>query len=184
MADQRRKQIRLLHYDYGNAGLYYVTICTHDRKRFLSRIVGSEIQLTPYGEIVEQELQRTSEIHQHTEVFDYVIMPNHIHFVLLIENPIPRGLPKGPSTLRGFHETQIGSMPIIVRNFKAAVTSRIRKTANLLDAKIWQRGFYEHVIRNEKDLTRIREYIQNNPLLWHLDAENPSRVIEEETHQP
>src|SRR5258708_39275216 len=80
--EKKRKQIRLRHFDYGKTGAYYVTICTHERKRFLSKIEGGNVTLTKYGIIVQEELNRTIEMRPNISLGEYVIMPNHIHLIL------------------------------------------------------------------------------------------------------
>ncbi len=175
--EQRRKPIRLRHFDYGNTGAYFVTICTHQRKRFLSRIEEGLVQLTVYGDIVEEELQRTADMRDNISLGDYVLMPDHLHLILYFEDRTAKRLPESPTDpLRSFGGSHGGSLSSIIGNFKSAATSRIRKSANRPKANIWQRGFYEHIIRNEKELMRIREYILGNPGRWAARGEGTRGV--------
>ena len=172
--EKHRKQIRLLHFDYGNTGTYYVTICTHERKRFLSTVENGKVTLTNFGTIVLEELLKTINMRTYVSLDDFVIMPNHLHVILFFHERAAEHLPeKQDSPIRNFGGSEQHSLSSVVANFKAAVTNRIRKETGKEKAIIWQRGFYEHIIRDEKDLMRIRDYITTNPLNWSIDEENP-----------
>lgn len=187
--DKHRKQTRLRYFDYGNTGAYYVTICTHERKEILSAIDKENIHLTTIGRIVEEELQRTSSMRDNISLGEYVIMPNHIHIIMMFHDRTAVVLEEQPdSALRRFGGSHGGSLSSIIGNFKSAVTSRVRKDVEARRAclppnppedeiKVWQRGFYEHIIRDEKDLLRITDYIMTNPITWHYDMENPNREM-------
>ena len=175
--EKRRKQIRLRHFDYGNTGAYYVTICTNERKRFLSRIDGENVHLTKFGIVVQEELLRTMEMRPTITLGDYVIMPNHIHLVIFFHERA--GTPLNDvqeKSGRNFGRTHSGSLSTVIGSFKSSVTSRIKKENGKSKAVIWQRGFYEHIIRDEKDLMRITDYILSNPINWAIDEENPERI--------
>ena len=173
----RHKQIRLRYFDYGNTGAYYVTICTYNRKRFLSTIKDKKINLTWFGVIVEEELQRTISMRENLSLGQYVIMPNHVHMILFFHDRTAETLSAlGNDSLRKFGGSHSGSLSSIIGNFKSAVTSRIRKTSGHPEAVIWQKSFYEHVIRDDKDLVRISDYIMTNPITWEYDEENPCRI--------
>jgi REP element-mobilizing transposase RayT len=170
----KRKQIRLRHFDYGNTGAYYVTICTNGRKRFLSVVEGENVKLTSFGNIVKEEIEKTPEMRPNISLGEYVIMPNHIHLVLFFYDRTAEKLEdvkdKPARTFGGSHG---GSLSSVIAHFKSAVTSRIRKEYGKPEAVIWQKGFFEHIIRDEKDLFRITDYIITNPINWAVDAENP-----------
>jgi len=158
----KRKPNRLKKYDYSKNGGYFITICTKDRKQILSKItkdknydiVGDGFavpQLTKYGIIVDKYINLINTKYPMIKVDKYVIMPNHIHLLLIIEsdgtaNPSPT----------------IGS---IIGWFKYSITKYIDESTN-----IFQRSFHDHIIRNKNDYLKIWEYIDNNPLKWELDC--------------
>lgn len=154
----KRKHPRLEHYDYSTAGAYYITICTHNRRCLLSRIVGqglgpAEIQYSEYGKIVLEQLFLLEKRYPSLKVDQYVIMPNHIHAILLLEeaagvNPRP-------------------TITDIVCAYKS-LTTRACKKVRPID-KLFQTSFYEHVIRGREDYDEIAEYIVNNSKQWELD---------------
>ena len=146
---------RLRHYDYSTCGAYFVTICTHKRKEILSKIRRGdpcgrpEIQVSRLGWIVAETFPRIAE--KFNVIFDtWVIMPDHIHFVVFLPE---QGVTVGR----------------IVGAFKSIVSREwlvVCKAENRLMGEIWQRNYYEHVIRNDEDLTEIRRYIAENPARW------------------
>lgn len=152
-----RKKHRLEKYDYSSIGAYFVTICTSDRQRlFWSDAVGAtigrpeDIALSNYGEIVSDGINRIPQIYPAVSIDSYVIMPDHVHLLLRIhcgENGRPMVAPT------------VGN---IVRQFKGFVTKQIGK-------QIWQKLFYDHVIRNDGDYEEAIKYIYENPMRWHYD---------------
>lgn len=188
-----RKSIRLKGYNYSQNGAYFVTICTDKWFCLFGNIEKGEIQLNKYGEIVFEEWQQSSTIRKEIELDEFTIMPNHIHGIVIINNvtnaPQTVGAKgtspdtnshaqqaKGPSPLqRPTFRMKPKSLSSFMSGFKSSVTKRINILRNTPGAPMWQRNYYEHIIRNEYRLNRIREYIINNPLKWHLDRENPER---------
>ncbi len=142
----RRKTNRLKEYDYSAEGAYFITICTKDRRCILSSIVGDDAHIVPtsYGTIAEKYIRSVPGIDQ------YVIMPNHIHMVIRIEN--------GPM----WASSPTRSVSQLVRSFKTLVTKEIGFSA-------FQRSFYDHIIRDEADYLKIWNYIQTNPAKWAED---------------
>jgi REP element-mobilizing transposase RayT len=131
-----------------------------------------------WGEIV-QEFWLTIPFHfPNVMLDDFVVMPDHLHGILTLLDYAGAACcaptkESGTSSIRSIRKLAPSSLPVIIRSYKSAVTKQfneLRKTSRIL---IWQRGYYEHIIRNESELNRIREYIQNNPLKWYLDRENP-----------
>jgi len=122
--------------------------------------------LNDFGKIVNEEWLKTKEIRKNVDLDEYVIMPNHFHGILIIEH---RGKMHLAPTNAKFGQPISGSLSAIIGSFKAAITRRINK---LMPEKIqvWQRDFYEHIIRNENDLYNIRKYIELNPLKWEIDV--------------
>jgi len=168
--EHHRKSIRLKEYDYSEPNWYYVTICTFDRKNLFGKIKNSKMVLSSYGKIVSEEWLRTKELRKNIDLDDYVIMPNHFHGILIIERrDTARCVPTKVNDNRKFGEMQPGSLSVIVRSFKSAVTKRIDEIRKNNKGLIWQKGCYEHIIRNETDLFNIRKYIELNPLQWEID---------------
>ena len=154
----KRKHPRLLHYDYSTPSAYFITICTHNRRCLLSRIVGrglapAEIQYTEYGKIAQEQLLLLEQRYPSLKIDQYVIMPNHIHAILLLGEAT--GVTENPT------------IPDIVCAFKSLTTRQCKKVQPI--DKLFQTSFYEHVIRNHEDYNEIAEYIVNNPKQWELD---------------
>ncbi len=147
MERPERKPNRLCDYDYSQNGAYFVTICTQDRRKILSFIVGDDAHIVPkpYGMIAEKYIRNIPEIEK------YVIMPDHIHILILLD------------TGSMWASTPTNKIASIVRSLKVLVTKEIGKS-------IFQRSYYDHVIRNQRDYDEIWEYIENNPRKWILDC--------------
>ena len=142
----QRKKIRAGEYDYSQCGAYFVTICTQNRRPILSNIVGDDAHIVPkrYGQIAEKYLKTAAEIEK------YVIMPDHIHMLIRLEE---QGAEK--------RSPQASRIASIVRSIKTLTTKEIGEP-------IFQRSYYDHVIRNQRDYNEIWEYIENNPRKWML----------------
>ena len=166
-----RKSIRLKNYDYSQNGYYFVTICTQDKEYLFGRIENGEMILNDYGKIVNNEWMKTAIMRTNVKLDQYVIMPNHIHGIIIINNRI--GTAVGDTTAEKaeqFGKPTSNTIPTIVRGYKSSVTKQINSMRNLQGTPVWQRNYYEHIIREEKDLQKIREYIRNNIQMW--DDEN------------
>jgi len=166
----RRRSIRLKYYDYSQAGAYFVTICTYNKKCLFGEVIDGKMVLNQFGKVVEREWLRTTEIRPNMQLDKFIIMPNHMHGIVIIDesNVGATGrspLPKGPTPK---------SIGAIAAGFKSVATRRINDLRGTPYTPVWQRNYYEHVIRNEDDLSEIREYIVNNPMKWDLDVENPN----------
>jgi REP-associated tyrosine transposase len=146
---QHRRSIRLKHYDYAKEGMYFFTICTYKRQFLFGTVANGEMHLNDFGQIVYDEWQKTPEIRHEIQLDLLIVMPNHLHGIVIISN-------------RNVGATGGSPFP-----------ARINKVRGTPEAPVWQRNFYEHVIRDEESLNRIREYILNNPAQWDLDPENP-----------
>ena len=150
----QRKSLRLPNYDYGQSGAYFVTICTKEKRPVLSSIVGAadlcgpRSHLTAWGTVVEKYLRGIPGIEQ------YVIMPNHLHMIVFIRQTL--GGPQGSAA-------PTNDLSMRIKAFKSLVTKA-------LGFPIFQRSYYDHVIRCEEDYLRIAEYIQNNPVKWMEDT--------------
>ena len=153
----KRKPNRLDYYDYSQNGAYFITICVKDMKQILAKITLEEIvganivrpaALTEIGKTVDIAINNIPNIYQDVFIDNYVIMPNHIHLIILID---------------GDGRTMFApTISRIIKQLKEYVTKQI-------GFPLWQRSFHDHIIRNEKDYSRIYQYIENNPLSWELD---------------
>ncbi|PIV09135.1 transposase [Candidatus Roizmanbacteria bacterium CG02_land_8_20_14_3_00_36_15] len=170
---KQRKQIRLRKYDYSKSGYYYVTVCTQNREcifgNIVINIVGARrnapkiMKLNEYGLIVNNVLESLSK-HHPVELDTYQIMPNHIHMIVIILDVSGRSRPT-PTHKYSYKPT----LGFIVGILKTECTSQINKLRNTPGQKLFQRNYYEHIVRNEIELFKIREYIKNNPLFWNND---------------
>jgi len=174
-----RRSIRLQGYDYGQAGMYFITVCVGGRECLFGKVVQGKMILHQVGQIVEEEWLKTPVLRPLVVLDEFVVMPNHFHAILLIVTA-GRGTARRAPTTERFGKPVSGSLPTIVRSFKSATTTRINGLRGTPGVPLWQRGYYEHVIRNEDELQHIREYILTNPLRWELDRENPARQGEGE----
>ena len=170
-----RRSIRLKEYDYSQPGWYYITICTYNKKCLFGRIANSKMVLNEFGKIVNEEWQKTKEIRRNIDLDYYVIMPNHVHGIIIIEFNSDNVGANSYSPLQGNEciknklistSRTIGA---IVRGFKGSVTKRINELRNTRGSPVWQRNYYEHILRNEMDLYCTRNYIKNNAFKWELD---------------
>jgi len=167
----RRKSIRLKEYDYSQPGEYFVTICMYGRDCILGEIIREAMKLSPFGEIVEKYWEQISKYSQDVELDEYIIMPNHIHGIVVLTEPVGaiHGSPL-PTTRQQRRKMKLSK---IIGRFKMIAAKEINLLRSMPGKSVWQRGYYEHIIRSEKDLNNIRDYIINNPFKWALDEENP-----------
>ena len=169
-----RRSVRLTGYDYSQAGAYFITTCVQDRMLLFGEAVDGEMRLNEYGEIVRREWERTGKIRQDVGIDAFVIMPNHFHGIIVID-PGRGPLQRAPTTER-FGKPTSNTIPTIVRLFKSTTTRQINEHRGTPSIAVWQRNYYEHMVRSEKSLNRIRQYIADNPLQWAMDRENPNAV--------
>jgi REP element-mobilizing transposase RayT len=166
----RRKRIRLRYYDYRRTGLYFVTICTYDRRSTLGMIRDGRVTLSPLGKLTETRWRSIPEHSPHVELDLHVVMPNHVHAVIVIDSKAdPSESKRNPGELRA------GSLGAVVGPFKAAVTRAARAEEIVGSDPVWQRGFWEHIVRGPEALKRIQRYIVENPSRWPYDSENRNR---------
>jgi putative transposase len=161
-----RRSTRLKGHDYAQPGAYFVTACTRDRECLFGDIVDGEMRLNQYGMAVREEWLRTAQLRENVEVDAFTIMPNHVHGVVIITNG--RGTARRAPT-EEFGKPVAHSVPTIIRAFKSAATKRINAVRHSPGTPIWQRNYYEHVIRTDEELNAIREYILANPANWTID---------------
>ncbi len=156
----RRRSIRLWGYDYSQTGAYFVTICAHERRCLFGRVVDAQVSLSSIGDIVAREWMVSGDIRRDVEVDAFVIMPNHLHGIVLL----------------GRSEAAAAARPLgaVIRGFKAATTRAAAAAGHSLQHPLWQRNYYEHIIRDEESLEAIRAYIADNPAKWAQYRQNPA----------
>jgi len=193
-----RKSIRLKGYDYSREGAYFITICCHNRRCLFGEIHNGKMHLNKFGKIAETEWLKTGEIRYNVELDAYAIMPNHVHGIIHITDVVvgahcivgshcivgahcnvplrqdnaQRNI--SPQTER-FGKSTHNSIPTIVKLFKSTVTKQINQLRYTPGLSVWQRNYYEHVIRDD-ELYKIRHYIFTNSLQWQYDNENPKNL--------
>lgn len=173
-----RQTIRLRGFDYSQPGAYFLTFCTSERAYLFGGIRGKEMRLNDLGRVA---LECWNEIPVHfpfVDLDEFVIMPNHMHGILWIRdhNTSGRGTiyctpTNCAPTPEGFGKPVHGSIPTIVRTFKAAVT-RFARQRTLYLGSVWQRNYYERIIHGDSELNTVRRYIVDNPLKWDEDVRN------------
>jgi REP element-mobilizing transposase RayT len=175
----RIESTRLRGWDYSREGLYFVTICTHNRVHCFGEVIAGEMVLSPIGKIVAEEWQKTPLIRPNVELDAWILMPNHSHGIVMIMHQMQISEPPVETPRRGVSTTnpdapiarlQPNSLGAIIGQFKSVCTKRIW-AAGFRDFA-WQPRFYDSIIRNERSLVRIREYIINNPRRWEQDRNN------------
>jgi len=167
-----RHSIRLQNYDYTQEGAYFVTICAYQRECLLGQIVDGEMVLSEYGRIAQEEWLQSAAIRRELELDAFVVMPNHIHGVVAIISAVPHVGAHGVRPL----QRKPRSLGAFIAGFKSTTTRRINEPRGTPNALVWQRNYYDHIIRSERALEYVRDYIATNPLRWHLDRENPGRT--------
>ncbi|MCK4635355.1 MAG: transposase [Candidatus Moranbacteria bacterium] len=169
-----RKRNRLENYDYSQNGYYFVTICTKDKKYFFGEIKDGEMVLNDYGKIAKKCWLDLPNHYVNCQLDEFIFMPNHMHGIVIIDNDIVEsdnfvvgnGLKPFPTKGKKLH-----GLSEIMRGFKTFSSRRINET-NPVNKFQWQKSFYDHVVRNDESLCKIREYIMINPEKWEFDKEN------------
>jgi len=201
-----RRSIRLPGYDYSQPGAYFVTICAYQRQCMFGDIVDGQMRLNQYGAIVADEWQKSSTIRQEIELDEWVVMPNHFHGIVIINNPVgandnPVGANDNPVGANdnpvGANDNPVGangrsplhndptsqrmkpkSLSSLMAGFKSITTKKINILRDTPGTPLWQRNYYEHIIRNQDAMDKIRQYIIDNPVSWGIDQlhpDNPSK---------
>ena len=169
-----RQSIRLKNYDYASDGYYFVTICTKNKSECFGEIIDGKMVLNEIGKIANQCWLEIPKYFPDAILDEHIIMPNHIHGVIAIEKQNPIVGNENFRSLRGWYGAKSRSLSSIIRGFKIGVTKW--RHQNNYDFE-WQKSFYDRIIRNEKSLDKIREYIRNNPPQWELDRNNPENLF-------
>ena len=168
-----RKVIRLREYDYSQAGGYFITICTYNREYLFGQVVNYQMMLNKTGETVKRWWLKLEDKFINVKLDNYVVMPNHIHGIIVVIEKDKVGAIHELPLQSGMMLRRQMLIPKTIGYFKMNSAKYINRLRDAMGYPLWQRNYYEHVIRNENELDRITEYIQNNPLKWDLDRENP-----------
>ena len=197
----RIESTRLKGWDYSATGVYFVTLCTRDRKCFFGEVVNGETNLSPIGDIVAEEWQKTAAIRPNVELDVWIVMPNHLHGIIIINQPSVETFRRNVSTrnvstrnvstrnastrnasTRNVSTRDVpmaprlksGSLGAIIGQFKSACAKRVW-AAGFRDFA-WQARFYDRIIRDETALHRARAYTADNPAKWDRDRDNPANM--------
>jgi len=183
----RRRSIRLKGYDYSQVGGYFITVVTQNRESRFGAVVDGVMQLNNAGAMVQEAWEAMPVHYLGVEIDAFVVMPNHLHGVIILAGPNTRGCSetegtgKPPATGHPQRVAKTLSLPDVVHRFKSLTTGRylagIRENGwPAVSGRLWQRNYFEHIIRDERALNLIREYIAMNPGQWEYDRENPDRT--------
>lgn len=154
---QHRRSIRFQNQDYSRVDLYFVTVCVQGREHLLSEIVDGKVVLSPAGRIVDWAWNDLPKHYPHVRLDAFVVMPNHVHGVLeIMEADLPRR----------------HALPEVMRAFKSFSARRINRRQGTPGAPVWQRTYYDRILRDTRELEAVRRYIAENPTSWHEDLEN------------
>lgn len=167
-----RKIARLRQFDYRQSGAYAVTICVHERRLAFGKIEDGVVRLHPFGQIAREDWLGIPSHYPNVVLDEFIVMPNHIHGILFIENEAPP-MPQEEVELRRFGKPLSGSLSTIIGNYKSGVS---RKVGHMRACKteVWQPKFWDHILlRDQHDLKKQREYILNNPASWEDDDLHP-----------
>lgn len=152
--------------------MVFFTLCTKNRELLFGEVANGKIVLNEWGKIVDKEWQQTAEIRKNVKIDQYVIMPNHLHVIIGIddgEDISSKGTMHRAPTFEKYGKPTSNSIPTIIRSYKAVVTKKINIKRNTPQVPVWQRNYYEHIIHDEPELNRIRKYIIENPVKWEYD---------------
>ena len=194
-AKHHRRSIRLKDYDYTQAGAYFITLCVENRACVLGDVIDGEMQLSPSGAIVAEAWEWLAQQYPYVAIDEYVVMPNHFHGIIVIDAPTvgavrepPNEPPNEPPTIPSPSTPTVRtvgavreppnkpprkSLGRLIGAFKTVSTKRINELNTTPGISFWQRNYYEHIIRHENALDRIRRYIIRNPMKWAIDRQNP-----------
>ena len=175
-----RRSIRISEYDYSQPGAYFITICTWQKHPLFGEIVNGEMKLNFGGQIVENQIAKIPNWFSHIEINSFVVVPDHVHMIIeIITHDRCRGTADaGVDKLQGltrhapteqFGHPIPGSIPTIIRTFKSSISYNLHLTRDFRNTPIWQRNYYEHIIRTQPEWEQIHIYIVSNPANWLND---------------
>ncbi len=175
----RIESARLKEWEYTNAAWYYITVNTKKHISFFGKIIYGEMVLNEIGKIIKDEWLNTEKIRKHVELDCYQIMPNHLHGIIILNDHVEttrRVVVNPDETKQRIVSTTLkpNSISSIIGQFKSVCTKRIHESG--YDKFAWQPRFYDHIIRNEKELYHIRKYICENPERWEIAKDNSENI--------
>ena len=165
----RIESARLKGWDYRNPGYYFVTIVTKRRNHYFGRVAGDDVRLSAVGEIAAQCWAENPQHHAGIELDEWIIMPNHVHGIIVLVETVQCTVSTVAKNQMAAISPKTGSLSVAVRSFKSAVTKFAHKAGHEFG---WQERFWDHIIRDEAELNRIRNYIRANPSKWENDQNN------------
>ena len=168
-----RRSIRLKGYDYTQVGVYFVTVCSYGRLNLFGQASSEGVDLNEFGSLAEAEWLKTGAVRSNVDLDEYVIMPNHFHGILMISGAVGEGTARRAPTAHRFGGSVPSSLGAIIGSFKSATTRAINRIRRTPGQPIWQRNYYEHIIRDDTSLNRIREYILTNPIALGVGPREP-----------
>lgn len=169
---RHRKSNRLKEYNYSQAGCYFITICTKDREELFGEVINGGMILNQLGKIVEKQLLWLANQYIYIELDSFVVMPNHVHAIIMICDISTVGTGRDLSLPP---DTKIKSLSELIGAFKTTSSKVIHLNGH--EHFLWQRSFYDHIIYHEIELIKIRDYIINNPSKWELDRNNQENLL-------
>jgi putative transposase len=164
----QRRSLRLPGYDYRSPGAHFITVCANNWEPLFGVVIDGEMRLNEYGWIVQVEWLRTPIVRQYAAVDSFVVMPNHFHGILVLAED--RQEPSGGAG--GFGKPVAGSLGAIVGQFKSFAAKRINHVRGTPAAQVWQRNYFERILRTEDEFNLTRHYIDGNPAHWPEDPNN------------
>jgi REP element-mobilizing transposase RayT len=163
---RHRTSIRLTGYDYASAGIYFITICTHQRECLFGEVIAGKMHLNQFGTIIRGHWLKLPNHHPHLRLDTFIVMPNHLHGLLVLEEAIA---PKGRINLDKTNPQRHG-IPEIIRGFKTFSARQVNRMRQSPGLPIWQRSYHDRIVRDDIALENIRQYIQTNPESWMEDS--------------
>ena len=169
-----RRSIRLPGYNYSQPGAYFITLCAEQRQCIFGDIVDGQMILNQYGAIIADTYRWLCQHYPYFYTDEWVVMPNHFHAIMVITNEPCRGGSRTAPTINHRNPTtKRKPLGRLIGAFKTVSTKKINILRNAPGTKLWQRNYYEHIIRNSDAMDKIRQYISNNPLSWQIDQLHP-----------
>jgi putative transposase len=172
----------LREWDYSRPGAYFITLCCNKGLHHLfGQVTNGRMVLNEFGNIAEKWIKAIPERYEHVTIESYVVMPNHVHLIVIVHDVrVPVGaihelpLQKNDTNNESVrNQRRIMIVPKIVGFYRMNVAKQINQSRGVSERSVWQRNYYEHIIRDEKSLYQIRQYVRNNPAHWDIDEENP-----------
>lgn len=173
MEDEKKQINRLRYFDYSNPAYYFLTFNSHLHKRIFGSVKNAKMNFSEFGKIANRNLLEIPRIWSHTELDEFVVMPNHIHLILIV-NEVSDASYASESSTSGMDDYDRTKMTVskIIQQYKSVCTKEIKRIDKNI-SKVWMKSFYDRIIRNERELYFMRRYIRRNPLKWDLEKNSP-----------